>query len=41
MLSLFQVKSKNAVAKIIQKFIDLGLVEKDSSGHLIPANLTI
>lgn len=39
MLSLFQVKSKNAVAKIIQKFIDLGLVEKDSSGHLIPAKL--
>jgi len=39
MLSLFQVKSKNAVAKIIQKFIDLGLVEKDSSGHLIPLKL--
>ncbi len=39
MLSLFQVKSKNAVAKIIQKFIDLGLVEKDSSGRLIPVKL--
>ncbi len=39
MLSLFQVKSKNAVAKIIQKFIDLGLIEKDSSGRLIPMKL--
>ncbi len=39
MLALFQVKSKNAVAKVIQKFIDLGLVEKDSSGRLIPLKL--
>ena len=39
MLSLFQVKSKNAVAKIIQKFIDLGLVIKDSGGRLIPVKL--
>ncbi|MFH0873645.1 MAG: transcriptional repressor LexA [Candidatus Komeilibacteria bacterium] len=39
MLGLFQVKSKNAVAKIIQKFIELGLVEKDSSGRLIPVKL--
>lgn len=39
MLALFQVRSKNAVAKIIQKFIDLGLVEKDNSGRLIPVKL--
>ncbi len=39
MLSLFGFKSKNAVAKLVDKLIDAGLVAKDSLGRLIPSNL--
>jgi len=35
MLEIFGFKSKNAVSKVISKFIDEGLVNKDESGHLI------
>ena len=36
MLNLFGFKSKNAVYKLINKFIDEGLISKDSDGHLSP-----
>jgi len=39
MLALFNFKSKNAVFKLVQRFIELGLVSKDSSGKLAPAKL--
>lgn len=32
-------KSKNAVFKLIEKFVEAGLVEKDSRGRLTPSNL--
>ena len=35
MLELFHFHSKNAVAKVVSKFVDEGLVTKDESGHLI------
>ena len=35
MLDLFNFKSKNAVSKVIGKFVDDGLISKDESGHLI------
>ncbi|MFH1427646.1 MAG: transcriptional repressor LexA [Patescibacteria group bacterium] len=35
MLELFHFHSKNAVAKVVCKFVDEGLVTKDESGHLI------
>jgi len=34
MLSIFNFQSKNAVAKVVAKFIDEGLVGKDETGHL-------
>ena len=37
MMGLFGFKSKNAVARLVQKFLDAGIVIKDSMGHLIPA----
>lgn len=36
MMSLFNFKSKNAVARIINKLLDLGVVAKDHLGRLIP-----
>ena len=36
MMALFQFKSKNAVARLVDKFIDAGLVAKDHLGRLIP-----
>lgn len=38
MLHLFGFKSKNAVARIVSKLVDAGLVEKDSLGRLIPTD---
>lgn len=38
MLKLFGFKSKNAVAKIIAKLIEAGIVAKDHLGRLMPAN---
>ncbi len=37
-LKLVGFKSKNAVAKLVQKLIDEGLVEKDGQGRLIPTS---
>lgn len=39
MLELFGFSSKNAVHKLVAKFIELGIVEKDSTGKLIPKNI--
>ncbi len=36
-MKMLGFKSKNAVFKLIQKFIDEGIFQKDSTGHLIPA----
>src|SRR5574343_1126977 len=36
MMALFGFKSKNAVARLVDKFIDAGLVAKDHLGRLIP-----
>jgi repressor LexA len=38
MMSLFHFKSKNAVSRLVDKFIDAGLVAKDHLGRLIPEN---
>lgn len=37
MTKLFGFRSKNAVAKVVAKLIDVGLVSKDHLGRLIPA----
>ncbi len=39
MLKLFGFKSKNAVAKLVTKMIDAGIVAKDRLGRLIPNDL--
>lgn len=39
MMELFGFKSKNAVYRLVQKFIDAGIVVKDKMGHLIPTNI--
>lgn len=39
MLKLFGFKSKNAVAKVIDKLVSEGIIDKDSSGHLVPLKL--
>lgn len=39
MMELFGFKSKNAVYRLVQKFIDAGIVIKDSMGHLVPSNM--
>jgi repressor LexA len=39
MMKLFGFKSKNAVYRVVNKMIELGLVTKDSLGRLIPENL--
>ena len=38
-MKLLGFKSKNAVAKLIDKLINEGILDKDSSGHLIPNKL--
>ena len=38
MMRLFGYKSKNAVARLVEKFIDAGIVAKDSLGRLIPTD---
>lgn len=38
-MKLLGFKSKNAVAKVVGKLIDEGVLDKDSSGHLIPNKL--
>lgn len=39
MLKLFNFKSKNAVARVVNKLIEAGLVAKDHLGRLIPSEL--
>lgn len=36
MMQLFGFRSKNAVYKLVQKFIDAGIVRKDGDGKLVP-----
>lgn len=36
MLKLFDFKSKNAVARVVEKLIEAGLVAKDHLGRLVP-----
>lgn len=38
-MALLGFKSKNAVSKLVHKLIDEGVLDKDSSGHLIPNEL--
>ena len=38
-MKLVGFKSKNAVSKLVDKLINEGVLEKDSSGHLIPNKL--
>ena len=38
MMKLFEFKSKNAVSKVVDKMIDIGIVTKDKLGKLIPSN---
>ena len=38
-MKLVGFKSKNAVAKLVDKLISEGVLDKDSSGHLIPNKL--
>ena len=38
MMKLFNYKSKNAVARVVDKLLDVGIVEKDSLGRLIPTD---
>ena len=39
MMELFGFKSKNAVYRLVQKFIDAGVVTKDAMGRLVPTNI--
>lgn len=39
MLSLFGFKSKNAVARVIEKLVEAGIVTKDKLGKLIPTGV--
>jgi len=39
MCTLFGFASKNAVAKVVQKLIDAGIVQKDGQGRLSPISL--
>ena len=40
MLDLFKLRSKNAIHKVVQKFVEAGLLDKDSSGKLVPVKLS-
>jgi repressor LexA len=37
MAKLFGFKSKNAVYRVVQKFLDAGFVEKDAIGRIVPS----
>jgi len=39
MLFLFKLKSKNAIFRIVRKFIDNGFLKQDAKGHLIASEL--
>jgi len=39
MCTLFGFASKNAVAKVVQKLVDAGVVQRDSNGRLTPISL--
>jgi len=39
MMQLFGFKSKNAVAKVVEKLIDEGIFQKDTAGKLLPTSL--
>ncbi|MEI6580774.1 MAG: transcriptional repressor LexA [bacterium] len=39
MMKLFGFKSKNAIARIVEKLVDAGLVAKDHLGRLIPTDI--
>lgn len=39
MMKLFGYRSKNAVSKLVEKFVEAGVVTKDKMGKLIPSNL--
>ncbi len=39
MLGLFNVKSKQSVARVVEKFVADGLVRKDERGRLVPKSL--
>lgn len=41
MLTLFNLKSKNSVHFLVEKFIKDGILEKDIKGKLIPKNLNL
>ncbi len=38
-MGILGFKSKNAVYKLVNKMIEAGLIEKDSSGKILPTNL--
>ncbi len=38
-MDILGFKSKNAVYKLVNKLIDAGLIEKDSTGKILPTNL--
>lgn len=38
-MDILGFKSKNAVYKLVNKFIDAGILDKDSTGKLVPNNL--
>lgn len=40
MCTLFGFASKNAVAKVVEKLVEAGVVEKDAQGRLVPVALT-
>ncbi len=37
LMSLWGFKSKNAVYKMIEKLVDIGIIRKDRDGHITPA----
>lgn len=39
MMELFGFKSKNAVYRLVQKFVDAGIVAKDTMGRIIPTGI--
>lgn len=38
MMKLFDFKSKNTVARLVEKLVDAGIVEKDPLGRLVPSS---
>lgn len=39
MMKLFEFRSRNSVYKLVNKFVDEGLVTKDKNGRMSPANI--